>query len=183
MLLTLFLVTLKQSNILVQSTLQLLSKTTQNKQIQRNKQIDTMLSLSFLLLLHLLLVYYRTQVQSLPSLVSHQSVALLSWVELLQIVGFVKILTWISLSCNMGLSKFFSPNKTKLKVDQKAYWSFCFDIKVLNKSGYSMPWVHSAFGNVFLQIFSSGIAKVAHLTRIATRWSPSMLTFSGVYDS
>ena len=130
----------------------------------------------------MLLVYYRTQVQTLPSLVSHQSVALLSWVELLKMIRFVKILTWISISCNMGLSKFFSPNKTKLKVDQKAYWSFCFDIKVLNKSGYSMPWVHCAFGNIFLQSFSSGIAKVAQLTRIATRWSPSTSTFSGVYD-
>ena len=102
----------------------------------------------------MLLVYYRTQVQTLPSLVSHQSVALLSWVELLQMIRFVKVLTWISISCNMGLSKFFLPNKTKLKVDQKAYWSFCFDIKVLNKSGYSMPWVHCAFGNIFPQFFS-----------------------------
>ena len=43
------------------------------------------------------------------------------------------------------------PNKTKLKFDQdfKACWSFCFELKVLNESKYSMSWVCSALGNVF----------------------------------
>ena len=76
--------------------------------------------------------------------------------------GFLKIDTCISLICYMDLSKllhgFFKvvlcisrllPNKTKLKFDQdfKAFWSFCFEQKVLNESGYSMPWVCCAFGN------------------------------------
>ena len=42
------------------------------------------------------------------------------------------------------------PNKTRLKFDQdfKACWSFCFEIKLLNESKYSLPWVRCAFGNV-----------------------------------
>ena len=77
--------------------------------------------------------------------------------------GFVKIDTGISLSCYMDLSKllhgFFKvvlcisrllPNKTKLKFDQdfKVSWSFCFELKVLYVSEYSMPWIRCAFGNV-----------------------------------
>ena len=27
-------------------------------------------------------------------------------------------------------------------------WSYCFELKVLNESKYSMAWVHYAFGNV-----------------------------------
>ena len=44
------------------------------------------------------------------------------------------------------------PNKNKLKFDQdfKAWWSFCFELKVLNESKYSMPWVRCAFGNVLI---------------------------------
>ena len=43
------------------------------------------------------------------------------------------------------------PNNPKLKVDRdfKVCWIFCFGLKVLNKSIYSMPWVRCAFGNVF----------------------------------
>ena len=57
--------------------------------------------------------------------------------------GFVKI--DIKISCPL-------PNKTKLKgaKDFRAYWSFCFELKVLKKSKYSMPWVRCAFGNVLL---------------------------------
>ena len=39
---------------------------------------------------------------------------------------------------------YFSPfaKKSKLKFDQdsKAFWSFCFELKVLNESKFSMPW-------------------------------------------
>ena len=79
--------------------------------------------------------------------------------------GFVKIDTGISLSCYLDLSKLLQgfvkvvlcisrllPNKTKLKFDQdfKVYWSFCFELKVLNVSEYSMPWIRCALcGNVF----------------------------------
>ena len=60
---------------------------------------------------------------------------------------FVKIDSWISLSCYMDLLNLLHvfikvapyissllPNKTKLKFDQdfKACWSFCFELKVLN---------------------------------------------------
>ena len=46
-------------------------------------------------------------------------------------------------------------NKTKLKFDQelKACRSFCFELKVLNKSNDSMPWACCAFGNVYSTIF------------------------------
>ena len=43
------------------------------------------------------------------------------------------------------------PKETKLKFDQdfKICWSFCFEIKLLNESKYSMPWVRCAFDNVY----------------------------------
>ena len=46
-------------------------------------------------------------------------------------------------------------NKTKLKFDQelKACRSFCFELKVLNKSNDSVPWAFCAFGNVYSTIF------------------------------
>ena len=55
--------------------------------------------------------------------------------------GFVKVV--LCISCPL-------PNKTKLKFDQdfKVCWSFCFELKVLGKAKYSMPWVSCAFGNV-----------------------------------
>ena len=86
--------------------------------------------------------------------------------------GLVKIETLISLSCYLDLSKLLHvflkvlhgfvkiflcisrplPNKTKLKFDPKIYWSFCFKIKVLNKSKYSMPWGRCSFGKVFFSV-------------------------------
>ena len=41
------------------------------------------------------------------------------------------------------------PNKTKLKFDQdfNACWSLCFELKVLNESKYSMPWLRCSFAN------------------------------------
>ena len=95
--------------------------------------------------------------------------------------GFVKIDTLISLSCYVELSKWLHtwicwicyvdlsklflyiflallPNKTKLKFDQdfKVCWSFWFELKVLNESKYSNPWVccPSAF-DVFVGIEST----------------------------
>ena len=52
--------------------------------------------------------------------------------------GFVKVVLCISRPL---------PNKTKLKFDRefKACWSFCFELKVLNESKYSMHWVCCAF--------------------------------------
>ena len=74
--------------------------------------------------------------------------------------GFVKIVTWISLSRYLYLSKLLYgfvklvkrisqivlcisrllPNKTNLKYDQdfRARWSFCFKLKVLHYSKYSI---------------------------------------------
>ena len=56
----------------------------------------------------------------------------------------------------MDLSKFsmfFLPfskkNKLKFDHDFKACWSFCFELKVLNESKYSMSWVRCAFGNIY----------------------------------
>ena len=62
--------------------------------------------------------------------------------------GFLQVFTWICQSCSMHFCPL--PNKTKLKLDQnfKACWSFCFEVKVLNETKYSMPWVRCAFGNV-----------------------------------
>ena len=100
--------------------------------------------------------FYRTQVRSLPCFVSH----ILLVFNFAQVVGFVKVFRWISLSCEMDFSKLINwfykllhefvevvlriprplPNITKLKFDKyfKACWSFCFDLKV---NEYSMPWV------------------------------------------
>ena len=69
--------------------------------------------------------------------------------------GFVKIDYWMDF-CYIDLSKLFYvflpllPIKTKLECDNdfKTCWSFCFGLKVLNESKYSMPWVRCAYGNV-----------------------------------
>jgi len=85
-----------------------------------------------------------------------------SWyVDLLKFLRvFVTVLTWICCCCYMNLYKgccmdllYISisrplPNKTKLKFDFKAFWCFCFELKVLIESKHSMPWVCCAFGNV-----------------------------------
>ena len=77
--------------------------------------------------------------------------------------GFVKIDTLIALCSYKDLLKFLCvffkvvlciscqlSNKIKLKFDHNfnACLSFCFELKVLNESKYSMPWVCCAFGNV-----------------------------------
>ena len=50
----------------------------------------------------------------------------------------------------MDLLKFLAKTKMKFDQDFKDCWSFCFDLKVLNESKYSMSWARCAFGNVFL---------------------------------
>ena len=69
---------------------------------------------------------------------------------------YLRAVTWICENWYMdfckllhGFAKFFSctlPNK--LDQVSKACRSFYFEIKLLNESKYSMPWVHCAFGNV-----------------------------------
>ena len=62
----------------------------------------------------------------------------------------------ISLSCIMDLSKFYilfalcQKSKLKFNQDSKACWSFCFELKALNESKFSMHWVHCAFGNTLI---------------------------------
>ena len=63
--------------------------------------------------------------------------------------GFVKVAdAWICQSCSMYSSPFAKKNKLKFDQHSKACWSFCFELKVLNESKFSMPWVLCAFGNV-----------------------------------
>ena len=77
--------------------------------------------------------------------------------------GFLLFVTWTCQSCHMDLFKLLHvyvkvvlcisrplPNKNKLKFGQdfKFCWSFCFELKLLNESKYSMPWVRCAVGNV-----------------------------------
>ena len=72
---------------------------------------------------------------------------------------FLKMLDFSKLlnrqSCNMDFclyccSLYLSPFDKQNLADQdfKACWSFCFELKVLNESKYSMSWVRCAFGNV-----------------------------------
>ena len=74
--------------------------------------------------------------------------------------GFVKVI--LCFSCPLS-------NNIKLKFDHdvKACWGFCFKIKPLNESKYSMPWVRCAFGSAvladcvtskLLQLMASSIA-------------------------
>ena len=49
----------------------------------------------------------------------------------------------------MYFSSFAKNSKLKFDQDSKACWSFCFELKVLNESKYSTPWVCCYFGNVF----------------------------------
>ena len=45
----------------------------------------------------------------------------------------------------------------------KACRSFCFELKVLNESKYSMPWVRCAFGNVLFQVLSCERWRLRHV--------------------
>ena len=72
---------------------------------------------------------------------------LLDFLKLLH--GFVKIDTWISLSCYTGDSRLLYIYFLPCAKQNQAFWSFCFELIVLNESKYSMPWVRCAFGNVF----------------------------------
>ena len=125
--------------------------------------------------------FYQTQVRSLPCFVSH----FLFVFNFAQVVGFVKVVRWISPSCEMDFSKLINwfykllhefvkvvlciprplPNKTKLKFDKyfKAYWSFCFELNVLNK--YSMPWVRCAFSNVLFGLWAGWILEITLFRR------------------
>ena len=47
----------------------------------------------------------------------------------------------------MYFSSFAKNSKLKFDQDSKACWSFCFEVKVLNESKFSMPWVRCAFDN------------------------------------
>ena len=119
--------------------------------------------------------FYRTQVRTLPCLVtqtlvgwgppcvldSHSPLLLnfaqivgffkvvLRWISLKWLHVFVNIDTWICQNWCMSCSRPL-PNKTQLKFDQNfsGCWSVCFALKALNESKYSMPWVRCAFGNV-----------------------------------
>ena len=110
--------------------------------------------------------FFCTQVWPLPCLVTKSlidSSFLIQYIDFSMFVDrFVIIVLWISLSCYLDLSKLphgfikitwvcqSCSNKTKLKFDQDfiVCWSFCFELKLLNESKYSVPWVRCGFGNV-----------------------------------
>ena len=48
----------------------------------------------------------------------------------------------------MNLSNLLNATKAEVWPRFQSLLSFCFELKVLNESKYSMPWVHCAFGNV-----------------------------------
>ena len=79
---------------------------------------------------------------ALPCPSMSHTLALLNFVQIVGwlLYGFVKIATCIS----HPLQK-----KTNLKFDQGfKSWSFCFELKLLSETKYSMPWTCCAFGNV-----------------------------------
>ena len=53
-------------------------------------------------------------------------------------------------SCSMFFSPFAKENQAEVwpRFQSLLIWSFCFELKVLNESKYSVPWVRCAFGNV-----------------------------------
>ena len=55
--------------------------------------------------------------------------------------GFVKVVT-------STFSPFATQNQAEVWPRFQRHWSFCIEIKLLNESKYSMPWVRCAFGNV-----------------------------------
>ena len=70
---------------------------------------------------------------------------------------WVKIVTWISLCCSLGVQlTTFDPKTWPLPTGGSNWpfrcldcWSFCFEIKVLIESMHSMLWARCAFGNFF----------------------------------
>ena len=61
----------------------------------------------------------------------------------------------------MYFSPFAKKNKQKFDQDFKACWSFCFELKVLNESKFSMPWPLCLWQyiktNSLTKIFETGI--------------------------
>ena len=114
-------------------------------------------------------------------------------------MNFSKLLHWfvkIDKSCYMDLYKLSHwcvkvvlciprplPNKTKLKLDNnfKACWcwSFCFELKVLNESKYSMPWICCAFFNVLLT--KSHDRLISFFNFLLQKFSLEVLIYGGSY--
>ena len=89
---------------------------------------------------------------------------------------FVKVVLYISRPL---------PNKTKLKFDHdfNACCSFCFELKVLNWSKYSMPWARCAFGNFFFRFSLLGIYSKQRAERILLIVEIKKLYFPGNLES
>ena len=81
--------------------------------------------------------------------------------------GFVKVV--LCISCPL-------PNKTKLKFDEyfKAFLIFYFELKVLNYSEYSVPWVCPAFVIVYVGVFEwDELVPSPSLTRVIVKTQKS----------
>ena len=76
------------------------------------------------------------------------------------------------------------PNKTKLKFDKdfRVCWSFCFELKVLNESKYSMSLVRCRFRNVFSLDFSfMCYAYVRYQNKVFSKIFKNFDQYSGKY--
>ena len=68
--------------------------------------------------------------------------------------------------------KYFLPfAKQNQAEDFKSCWSFCFELKLLSGSKYSMPWVLCAFGNVYIwNIELIPLSSLIHQTEQSWIW-------------
>ena len=68
--------------------------------------------------------------------------------------------------------KYFLPfAKQNQAEDFKSCWSFCFELKLLSGSKYSMPWVLCAFGNVYIwDIELIPLSSLIHQTEQSWIW-------------
>ena len=83
--------------------------------------------------------FYPNQVRLLPCLVAHSVTALL-WLNFDQIVGFVKVVRWISPSCFMDLSKLIHGF---VKTDIWIFLSWYRDLwKVMHDFLWVVIWIY-----------------------------------------
>ena len=67
--------------------------------------------------------------------------------------GFVKVFAWICQSCSLYFLPFTKQTKLRFVLISKL-GSFCFELKVLNKSRYSMPWVCCGCALAMFKLFT-----------------------------
>ena len=91
--------------------------------------------------------------------------------------GFVKVFTGICQSYSIFFSPFGKQNPAEMWPRLKVCGSFCSEIKLLNESKYSMPWVRCAFNNVLYgNVMYLSNTVFVNWTNISTNFETAVLS-------